>query len=174
MREKDMRVRFSIIVGMLVAVAAAAPTSAAGPTWFDLSVDDTFLLPRTSAACGFDVFERDEGHLKFQVMEYADGTLRFKDLAVVINQTVFAPSRGTSVALQPGGRGGRVFLVAPDGSVRELLHGTNGHVTVPGEGVIYMWAGSIRATFSPDGTVTEAQHGIIPDDASSLCPLLAG
>jgi hypothetical protein len=169
-----MRVRFSIIVGMLVALAAAAPTSAAGPTWFDLSVDDTFLLPRTSAACGFDVFERDEGQLKFQVMEYADGTLRFKDLAVAINQTVFAPSRGTSVALQPGGRGGRVFLVAPDGSVRELVHGTNGHVTVQGEGVIYMWAGSVRATFSPDGTVTEAQHGVIPDDASSLCPLLAG
>ena len=53
-------------------------------------------------------------------------------------------------------------------------NGTNGHVTVPGEGVVYMWAGSIRATFSPDGTVTEAQHGVIPDDASSLCPLLAG
>ena len=104
----------------------------------------------------------------------ADGTLRFKDLAVNVSQSITAPSRGTSVQLQPGGRGGHVFVLDPDGSARELSPGTNGHVTVPGAGVIYLWAGVARAIIAPDGTVTETAHGVIMDDYSSLCGLLAG
>jgi hypothetical protein len=169
-----MRVRISLALAVIVALAAAAPAAAAGPAWEEVNVDDTFYLPRTSAACGFDVFEHDEGQLKFQVIEYADGSLRFKDLAVRVSQSLVAPSQGTTVELQPGGRGGHVFLLRPDGSAIELSPGTNGHVTVPGEGVIYMWAGIARATFAPDGTVVENQHGFIMDTYSSLCPLLAG
>jgi hypothetical protein len=169
-----MRVRTSMLVAMLAMLAAAGPTAAATPTWEEISVDDTFYLPRTSAACGFDVYEHDQGQLKFQVIEMADGTLRFKDLAVRISQSVIAPSQGTSVELQPGGRGGHVFLVRPDGSASELSPGTNGHVTVPGEGVIYMWAGAARATIAPDGTVTETEHGFIMDTYSTLCGILAG
>jgi hypothetical protein len=67
-----------------------------------------------------------------------------------------------------------VFLLRPDGSAIELSPGTNGHVTVPGQGVIYMWAGNTSATIAPDGTVMENQHGFITDTYSSLCPLLAG
>jgi hypothetical protein len=169
-----MRVRTSMLVATLALFAAAAPTAAGTPTWEEVNIDDTFYLPRTSAACGFDVFEHDEGQLMFQVIEMANGTLRFKDLAVRVSQSLVAPSQGTTVELQPGGRGGHVFLVSPDGSARELSPGTNGHVTVPGEGVIYMWAGAARATITPDGTVTETEHGFIMDNYSSLCGLLAG
>jgi hypothetical protein len=169
-----MRVRTSMLMATLALVAAAVPTAAATPTWEAVVVDDTFYLPRTSASCGFDVFEHDEGELTFQLLEMADGTLRFKDLAVRVSQSLTAPSQGTSVELQPGGRGGHVFLLLPDGSARELSPGTNGHVTVPGEGVIYMWAGAARATIAPDGTVTETAHGFIMDNYSSLCGLLAG
>jgi hypothetical protein len=169
-----MRVRISLAVTAIIALAAAAPAAAAGPAWEKVNVDDTFFLPRTSAACGFDVFEHDEGQLKFQVIEYPDGSLRFKDLAVRVSQSLFAPSQGTTVELQPGGRGGHVFLVRADGSAVELAPGTNGHVTVPGEGVIYMWAGNVRATIAPDGTVTETEHGFITDSFSGLCPALAG
>jgi hypothetical protein len=169
-----MRIRTSMLTATLALLAAAAPTSAATPTWEEVIVDETFYLPRTSAACGFDVFEHDVGQLKFQVVEMANGALRFKDLAVRVSQSLFAPSQGTSVDLQPGGRGGHVFLVSPDGSARELSPGTNGHVTVPGEGVIYMWAGAARAAITPEGTVTETHHGFIMDDYSSLCALLAG
>jgi len=169
-----MRPRISLLVATMAVLAAAAPVAAAPPAWEHVSADDTYYLPLTSAACGFEVFEHDQGQLKFQVMQYPDGSLRFKDLAVRMTQTIVAPTRGTSVELQPGGRGGHVFLVRADGSVLEVAHGTNGHVTVPGEGVIYMWAGMTRATFAPDGTVTESQHGFIMDTYSSLCPLLAG
>jgi hypothetical protein len=41
-------------------------------------------------------------------------------------------------------RGGHVFLLRPDGSATELAPGTNGHATVPGDGVIVMWAGAAR------------------------------
>ena len=82
----------------------------------EVVIDETLYLPNTSAACGFDVFEHDEGQLKFQVLETAAGTLRFKDLAVQVSQAIIAPSQGTRVDLQPGGRGGHVFLVRPDGS----------------------------------------------------------
>jgi hypothetical protein len=163
-----------MLVATLALFAAAAPTAEATPTWEEVTVDETFYLQRTSAACGFDVFEHDEGQLKFQFIEMADGTLRFKDLAVRVSQSLIAPSKGTSVELQPGGRGGHVFLVRPDGSATELSPGTNGHVTVPGEGVIYMWAGAARATITPEGTVTETEHGFIMDTYSGLCGLLAG
>jgi hypothetical protein len=169
-----LRTRISLLVATIAVFAVAAPAAAAAPVWEEVSVDETFFLPRTSEACGFDVFEHDEGQLKFQVIEYTDGSLRFKDLAVRVSQSLVAPSQGTTVELQPGGRGGHVFLVRPDGSALELSHGTNGHVTVPGEGVIYMWAGIARATFAPDGTVVENQHGFIMDTYSSLCPRLAG
>ena len=169
-----MRFRTSTLVATVALLAAAAPAAAAGPSWETITVDDTFFLPRTSAACGFDVYEHDEGQLKFQVIEMANGTLRFKDLSIHVSQSVIAPSRGTSVELQPGGHGGHVFVLYPDGSARELAPGTNGHVTVPGEGVIYMWAGNISATIAPDGTVTETEHGFIMDTYSSLCGVLAG
>lgn len=166
--------RTSMLLASLALFAAAAPTTAATPTWEEVTVDDTFYLPKTSAACGFDVFEHDQGQLKFQVIEMADGTLRFKDLAVRVTVQLVAPTLGTSVDLQPGGRGGHVFLLRPDGSAQELSPGTNGHVTVPGDGVIYMWAGAAGATITPDGTVTETEHGFIMDDYSSLCGVLAG
>lgn len=73
-----MRVRTSMLVATLALLAAAAPTAAATPTWEDVTVDDRFYLPRTSAACGFDVFEHDEGQLRFQIIEKTDGTLRFR------------------------------------------------------------------------------------------------
>jgi hypothetical protein len=169
-----MRVRVSLAVAAIVALTAAGPAAAAAPSWEEVNVDDTFYLPRTSAACGFDVFEHDQGQLKFQSIEFADGSLRFKDLAVRVTQSLTAPTQGTTVDLQPGGRGGHVFLLRPDGSAIELSPGTNGHVTVPGEGVIYMWAGAARATIAPDGTVTETEHGFITDTFSGLCPVLAG
>jgi hypothetical protein len=169
-----MPIRAALLMATVVLLAASAPVAAATPAWEQVTIDDTFFLPRTSEACGFDVFEHDEGQLKFQVIEYADGSLRFKDLAVRVSQSLVAPSRGATIELQPGGRGGHVFLLHPDGSAVELSPGTNGHVTVPGEGVIYMWAGSVRATFAPDGTVVEGAHGFIMDNLSTLCPLLAG
>jgi hypothetical protein len=70
-----------MLVATLALFVAAAPTATAMPAWEEVIVDDTFYLPRTSAACGFDVLEHDEGQLKFQVIEMANGTLRFKDLA---------------------------------------------------------------------------------------------
>jgi hypothetical protein len=173
-RRLEMRIRNSLALAAIAVLAAVSSAAAAAPAWEEVSVDETFFLPRTSEACGFEVFEHDEGQLKFQVIEYADGSLRFKDLAVRVSQSLVAPSQGTSVELQPGGRGGHVFLVRPDGSAVELVPGTNGHVTVPGEGVIYMWAGNVQVTIAPDGTVTETEHGFITDGLTGLCPALAG
>jgi hypothetical protein len=169
-----MRNRTALLLAISAALVATGPVAAGTPEWEQVSVDETFYLPRTSAACGFDVYEHDEGELRFQLIQYADGSLRFKDLAVRVSQSLVAPSKGTTVDLQPGGRGGHMFLLRPDGSAIELSPGTNGHVTVPGQGVIYMWAGSASATFAPDGTVVEDQHGFVMDTYSSLCPLLAG
>lgn len=96
-----MPIRAALLMATVVLLAASAPVAAATPAWEQVTIDDTFFLPRTSEACGFDVFEHDEGQLKFQVIEYADGSLRFKDLAVRVSQSLVAPSRGTTVELQP-------------------------------------------------------------------------
>ena len=59
----------------------------------------------------------------------------------------------------------------PDGSATELAPGTNGHATVPGEGVIFMWAGAARATIAQHGTIKETERWLIMDSYSSLCGL---
>ena len=80
-----MRFRMSLAVAVISTLAMAAPAAAAPPTWEEVTVDDTSYLPRTSAACGFDVFEHDVGELKFQLI--ASGW--FRDRAVAGHERSF-------------------------------------------------------------------------------------
>jgi len=77
-----------LVVGIGATSAMAGP-----PTWETVTVDDTYLLPRTSAACGFEVYKHDYGTLKIQTV-VADGSVRIHDVAVQIDSIISAPSSG--------------------------------------------------------------------------------
>ena len=174
----SLRQRF-LATGALTAVIAVSaalagsPATAGKPSWESITVDETSLLPNTSAACGFDVYEHDFGTLKDQTIVLPDGSMRISDRAVHIDSVFFAPSTGKSVLVHPGGTGGFTATAHPDGSVTIFGHGTNGMITAPHVGLVFASSGNFRIEISPTGDVTEVEHGNKSEDHSGLCPILA-
>ena len=175
-----MSMRHRILATGLLAVVIAVASALAGgsakagtPTWESISVDDTYLLPLTSAACGFDVYEHDVGTLKNQTIVRPDGSVMISDRAVHIDTVYFAPTTGKSILVHPGGVGGLALTFHADGSFTLLSHGTDGMITMPGVGVIYSSSGMERIELSATGDVVFVEHGNKNEDHTALCPYLA-
>jgi hypothetical protein len=161
----------ALALATLVAGIGATSAMAGPPTWETVTVDDTYLLPRTSATCGFEVYKHDFGTLKIQTVE-ADGSVRIHDVAVRIDSVISAPSTGASLLVHAGGTGGRSVTLHPDGSVTYLAHGSDGLITVEGVGLVYAASGMARIEIDASGNVTEVAHGLHSEDFSALCPYL--
>lgn len=94
-----MRTLIMVLVSGLVALGAvtAVPTAAAQPTTFTEVIDDTRLLPRASAACGFDVYQRLVSTVTVKLFrEGSVAVARELDLSKGTRVIWFAPSTGTS------------------------------------------------------------------------------
>jgi streptogramin lyase len=174
----SLRLRFLATASLAVLVAlcstlVGSPAIAGPPSWESITVDDTYLLPNTSAACGFDVYEHDFGTLKDQTIVLPDGSVKISDRAVHIDTVYFAPSTGKSVLVHPGGAGPFTVTLHPDGSVTLFARGTDGMITVPGVGLVFASSGNERVEISPTGEVTVIEHGNKSEDHSGLCPILA-
>lgn len=50
--------------------------------------------------------------------------------------------------------------------------GRDGHVTMPGQGLVWGAIGITRVEVDADGNVTESAHGTFSPDHSGICPLL--
>ena len=50
--------------------------------------------------------------------------------------------------------------------------GQNGHVTIPGEGIVWVTSGITKVEIAANGEVTEFQHGNMSEDHVGICPLL--
>ncbi len=50
--------------------------------------------------------------------------------------------------------------------------GQNGHVTIPGEGIVWASSGIVKVEIDASGNVTELAHGNHSPDHSGICPLL--
>jgi hypothetical protein len=161
----------ALAVATLVVGIGATSAMAGPPTWETVTVDDTYLLPRTSAACGFEVYKHDFGTLKIQTV-VANGSVRIHDVAVQIDSIISAPSTGQSLLIHPAGTGGRSVTLHPDGSITYLAHGTDGVITVEGAGLVYAATGMTRMEIDANGNVTEVAHGLHSEDFSALCPYL--
>src|SRR5215218_3431466 len=105
MRLIGRRLLTALALATLVVGIGATSAMAGPPTWETVTVDETSLLPTTSATCGFEVYKHDVGTLKIQTV-VADGSVRIHDVAVQIDFVVFAPSTGQSLLVHPGGTGG--------------------------------------------------------------------
>jgi hypothetical protein len=174
MRFTGRRLGTALALATLFVGIGSTSAMAQPPAWETIVVDDTYLLPRTSATCGFEVYKHDFGKLEVQTVVLPDGGVRIHDVAVSIDSVISAPSTGQSVLVHPGGTGGRSVTLHPDGSVTVLTGGTDGMITVQGVGVVYASSGMERIEIDPSGNVTEMVHGLRSEDYRALCPTLTG
>jgi hypothetical protein len=174
MRFTGRRLPTALALATLCVGIGSTSAMAQPPAWETITVDETYLLPITSATCGFEVYKHDFGTLEIQTIELSDGTFRIHDVAVRIDSVISAPSTGQSLLVHPGGPGGRNVTLHPDGSITYLAHGTDGMSTVEGAGLVYASSGMHRIETDASGNVTEVEHGLHSENYSALCPTLAG
>jgi len=174
MRFTGRRLPTALALATLCVGIGSTSAMAQPPAWETIAVDETYLLPRTSATCGFEVYKHDFGTLEIQTVVLPDGSVQIRNVAVRIDSVISAPSTGQSVLVHPGGTGGRSVTLHPDGSVTVLAHGTDGMITVQGVGLVYASSGMVRIEIDPIGNVTEVVHGLHSEDYRALCPTLAG
>ncbi len=167
------------VAGMLLlstvstsATPAYASGSDGGPIFVTNVVDDTYQFMYTSQVCGFPVFEHDQGTVTTMVTTMPDGSLKSHDVVVAITETFFStdPAHTGTVTTRPSGP--FIEIDHPDGSVTMMGIGQDGHVTMPGEGLVWADIGIVKTEIDASGNVTEIQHGIFFPDHTGICPLL--
>jgi hypothetical protein len=165
---------FCALIGfaLLLALTVAANASGGTPTFVTKTVDDTTFYAGTTAICGFPVYSRDVGTVTTQVMTMPDGSVRSHDVVVKIETTFYStdPAHTGTVTTRPSGPA--IEIDHPDGSVTMMFIGQNGHVNIPGEGIVWASSGMTRVEIDASGNVTEVSHGNMSPDHSGICPLL--
>jgi hypothetical protein len=157
---------------LVLAIAGAASASAGQPTFVTNTVDDTELLAGTSAVCGFPVYEHDVGTVTTMVTTMPDGSLKSHDIVVKIDVTFYStdPAHTGTATTRPSGP--FIEIDHPDGSVTMMSIGQNGHVTIPGQGIVWASSGITKVEIDASGNVTEIAHGNFSPDHSGICSLL--
>ena len=157
----------------VLAISGAATANASGqPTFVTSTVDETQFLPFTSAACGFPVYEHDGGTVTTAFTTLPDGSTKIHDIAVRVTVTFYSTDPAHPNTITTRGVGGFDEIDHPDGSVTIMFHGQNGHVTMPGSGIVWASSGLGRLEIDANGNVTEIEHGNFSPNRSGICPLL--
>jgi hypothetical protein len=161
----------TLVVGM-IALLAAGTAGAAQPTFVTFAVDDTQFFPFTSMTCGFPVYQHDTGTVTTMITTLPDGSVKAHDVVVKITTTFYStdPAHTGTVTTRPSGP--FIEIDHPDGSVTMNSIGQTGHVTIPGEGIVWASSGIVKVEVDASGTVTEVEHGNHSPDHSGVCPLL--
>jgi len=162
---------FALAAGALGVLTPAA--AADQPSFQTVQIDDPpVFYAGTSATCGFPVYSRDVGEITEKTMTLADGSFRLHIVGVKITTTFYStdPAHTGTVITHP--RGPFIETDHPDGSVTMKSIGTTGHVTIPGEGLVWMETGVVKVEIDGNGNVTEVEHGNFFPDHSGICPLL--
>jgi hypothetical protein len=162
-------------IATFVAIATlCVPTAlAAVPTLEkNITIDDTSYLSNTSRTCGLDVYLHQFGTITFKASSRENGVLTFQEIAVRVAGTYFAPSTGKSITINIDDRGTNIATMYPDGEVTVMNAGSDGVVTVPGAGPVYIGVGRVLVTVDANGDVTEVTVGNRDPDHSGVCDLL--
>lgn len=153
-------------------VGTASAANASTPTFITNTIDDTVFFAQTTAICGFPVYEHDSGTVTTMITTMPDGSVKFHDIVVKIAETFYStdPAHTGTVTTRPAGP--FIEIDHPDGSVTQMGIGQDGHVTLPGSGLVWGEIGITKIEIDASGNVTEVQHGIFTPDHSGICPLL--
>jgi hypothetical protein len=160
------------VVALVLAVGTAPQAEGATPVFVTNNVDDTVYFAQTSAICGFPVYEHDAGAVTTMVTTMPDGSVKSHDVVVKITETFYStdPAHTGTVTARPAGP--FIEIDHPDGTVTEMGIGQDGHVTMPGAGLVWGDIGITKVEVDTSGNVTEVAHGIFYPDHSGICPLL--
>jgi hypothetical protein len=156
----------ALFLGVMGVAAADPPTSVLN------TIDSTDFLSGTSAACGFPVYEHDVGTVLTAVTTMPDGSTKSHDVVVKIDVTFYStdPAHTGTITRRPSGP--FIEIDHPDGSVTMMSAGQNGHVNIPGEGIVWASSGMTRIEIDASGNVTEVAHGNMSPTHAGICPLL--
>jgi hypothetical protein len=159
-------------LALLTIAAYPAAAGAARPTLVTNAIDETVFFAQTSAICGFPVYEHDAGTVTTMVTRMPDGSVKSHDIVVKITVTFFStdPNHPRTVTTRPSGP--FIEIDHPDGSVTMMGIGQDGHVTIPGQGLVWGDIGISKIEVDANGNVTEVAHGNFSPDHSGICPLL--
>src|SRR6266581_4117440 len=150
---KRARIFPLMLVAGVIAMSAAT-AGAAEPTFVTFAVDETQFFPFTSAICGFPVYQHDTGTVTTMITTMPDGSVKAHDVIVKITTTFYStdPAHTGTVTTRPSGP--FIEIDHPDGSVTMNSIGQNGHVTIPGEGIVWASSGIVKVEIDASGNVT--------------------
>lgn len=165
-------IRRLIPIAALVAGLVAASAGAANPTFVTNTIDDTQYFAFTSDTCGFPMYEHDTGTVTTMFTTLPDGSVKIHDIVVKITATFYStdPAHPGTVTTRPSGP--YIEIDHPDGSITMTSIGQNGHVTIPGKGIVWVTSGITKVEIDANGNVTEFSHGNNTEDHVGICPLL--
>jgi hypothetical protein len=168
MRTFCAMIGFTLVLALTVVTNASAET----PTLVTTAVDGTQFFAFTSAVCGFPVYEHDVGTVTTMITTMPDGSVKSHDIVVKIETTFYStdPAHTGTVTTRPSGP--FIEIDHPDGSVTMNSIGQNGHVTIPGQGIVWASSGITKIEIDASGNVTEISHGNMSPDHTGICPLL--
>jgi hypothetical protein len=146
--------------------------SAARPAYVTSTVDDTVFFAQTSAICGFPVYEHDTGTVTTMITTLPDGSVKAHDIVVKVAVTFYSTDPAHTGTVTTRAAGPFIEIDHPDGTVTAMGIGQDGHVTIPGQGLVWGEIGITKIEIDASGNVTEIQHGIFTPDHSGICPLL--
>jgi hypothetical protein len=169
---KRARIFALVLLAGTIALLVAVTARAAEPTFVTITVDETQFFPLTSAICGFPVYQHDTGTVTTMITTLPDGSVKAHDVVVKITTTFYStdPAHTGTVTTRPSGP--FIEIDHPDGSVTMNSTGQDGHVTIPGEGIVWASSGITKVEIDASGNVTEVEHGNDSPDHSGICPLL--
>jgi hypothetical protein len=167
-----MTIRPLVAVLALIAGILAASASAADPVFVTNTIDDTQYFAFTSSVCGFPMYEHDIGTVTTMLTTLPDGSVKAHDIVVKITVTFYStdPAHSGTVTTRPSGP--FIEVDHADGSVTMMSIGQNGHVTIPGQGIVWVTSGITKVNIDANGNVTEFSHGNNTEDHVGICPLL--
>jgi hypothetical protein len=161
-----------VLVVAGLALTGGATASGSRPTFVTTVVDDTTYYPFTSSVCGFPFYEHDTGTVTTMITTMPDGSTKSHDVVVKITATFYStdPAHTGTVTTRPSGP--FIEIDNPDGSVTMNGIGQNGHVTMPGSGIVWASSGITKVEIDASGNVTEVSHGNMSEDHTGICPLI--
>lgn len=169
-----MRSRFMVALSaaLLGALLIAAPASAAAPQMERTLLDDLFVAPFLSDACGVQVHARVTGQLTLRLFTDADGNpVREVDNGAIDVRlwSAYGEIHAKNVGVD------RVTYM-DDGSVVIVSIGSVNSFSTPGDGRVYSDVGRSLLVIDANGDETftplNGQHD--PDQLGAICAVLGG
>jgi hypothetical protein len=155
-----------------VGVSTASPAAAHAPTTDVIPVDDTFVPPQLSAACGFSVTRHVVGTLTIRTFLDSTGSFSRELDQYRLVETLSANGQTlvgrTTQNIQ--------VVLLDDGSYTVAVMGTDFRASVPGAGISFGSVGRLLLLFDADDNLLSVEQdvGNVQSDFAALCKALTG